>query len=262
MIARVGDSELTLEEARTAIDTASVAFESRLHNYVASWINTQLLFQEAQRKGLEHTETFQRQLADAERQLAVQQFLEQHVYADSITISDDEQRTYFDQHASEFFVRDEMMKMNVISFTTRERAMAFVSSVSQGTSWEQVIKKIMQDSTTSSSVLSFTTNKYYSQKTLYPPELWKVAATLSVNEVSFPIKTLLGYFVLQPLATVHQGKPADFELAKDEVHERLLIEKRRQRYNDLLGTLRKQYNVEVMLPSVSRVDTAQPSTHE
>ncbi len=262
MIARVGGTELTLEEAKAAIDSSRDSFESRLHSYTSSWINTQILFQEAQRQGIRKSESFQKMLADAEQQLIVQEYIQQRVYNDSIIISENEMRAYFDNHSAEFFVREDMLKMNVITFSSRDRATAFTAVISQGSSWKETLENIMLDTSSFSGIVSFVTNKYYSQKTLYPAELWKVAITLSPNEVSFPVKTVLGYYVLQTLSMIKQGKPEEFDFAKDEIRERLLIEKRRQRYTDLVGTLRKQYNVEMLLPKFSQSDTTQVNTHE
>jgi len=262
IIARVGDEVLTLEQAKASVDTTSGVFERRLSNYVSTWVTNEILFQEARRTGTEHAESFQRELAEAERQLVIQHFLRQRLFADTTAITEDSMQTYFQQHAPEFFVREDMMKLNLIAFSTRERASSFAASVSRGAAWEEALSKVRADTASSAAIVSMVSNKYYSLRTLYPPELWKVASTLGSNEVSFPVKTSMGYFVLQSLAMVQQGKEARLELVRDEVRDRILIERRRQQYENLLGTLRKQYNVEIIPPSTVSSDSTDIQSHE
>src|ERR1041384_5469317 len=90
VIARVGDAELTLEEARAHIDTTRTALEYALGDYVSYWVNTELLYQEAKRKGVESSGEFTRQLEDVRRQLASQTFLERYVYADTSDVRSEE----------------------------------------------------------------------------------------------------------------------------------------------------------------------------
>jgi hypothetical protein len=150
----------------------------------------------------------------------------------------------------------------MIVFNGRAQASAFAATVSRDGSWNTAVQYALHDTTASTGVVSFTTNQYYTQHTLFPPELWKVAAELNVNEVTFPVKTSLGYYVLQALALQKKGTPADFDLVKDEVRQRLRLEERRMHYTDLLGTLRKQYNVEVFMDADTSLDTTRIQTNE
>src|ERR1041384_3058580 len=250
VIARVGDAELTLEEARAHIDTTRTALEYALGDYVSYWVNTELLYQEAKRKGVESS-------GEVTRQLARQTFLERYVYADTSDVTLDAVKEYFSRHEAEFQVHENTLKLNLIALNNRDRANAFQAAVAQGSAWQSAVDKLLHDSTAASSVLSASSGQYYTSQTLFPPELWKVASALPVNEISFPVKTPGGYFVLQCLARLQQGSPAALDLARPEVKQRLLIEMRRRRYDELLGNLRKNADVEVMLGSHRTAD----STH-
>jgi len=256
VIARVGNSELTLEDARSHIDTTHSAFDLALNDYVAYWVNTELLYQEARRQGVERSDQFVHQLEDVRRQLANQSYLDRTIYSDTGAITPERMQEYFRQHTSEFLVHENTLKLNVIALNSRDGATAFAAAVSKGAPWKTAADSFRSEPETSSSVVSVSSGEYYTSQTLFPPELWKVASALSVNEVSFPVKTTGPYFVLQLLSKVQQGAPADFDLARPEVHQRLLIDGRRQRYNDLLGTLRRKYGVQVMLGSHRLTDTS------
>ena len=251
VIARVSDTELTREEAYEHIDTTHPTRDQQLAAYVASWVNAELIHQEAKRMNIETSEAFERRMSDIKRQLANQAFLNQYVYADSTTFSDSMLHAYYDVHLSEFPMREDMAKLHVVIFNSRERASAFATLVTRTSDWDAALA----DSAIAVSITSAPPRQYYSQHTLFPPELWKVATTLSINDISFPVKTSLGFAIVQPLAMIRLGKPAEFDLVRDEIRQRLTIEVRRKKYEELLGTLRKRYNVEVFTGSTQSSDT-------
>jgi len=262
VIARVGDAVLTLEEASQAIDSSRGPAANQLRAYVSSWVTTELLHQEAQKSGVENTEEFRRQVRDINRQLAVQDFLEQHVYPDLAVYSDSMLEGYFNAHAPEFFLREDMVKLNMIVLKNRERASSFAASVSQGTPWGASAQKYSQDSVSSPDVVFSRTEQVYSRRTLFPTELWKVASALAINEVSFPVKTAEGFAVMQLLAKMREGREAEFWIVRDEVYQRVRLERRRSRYEKYLDSLRKSYNIQVLLPPAAPADTLENSLNE
>lgn len=262
VLARVGDAELTEQEARSAIDTTSVSFDAQVKNYVATWIRTEMLYQEAVRRGVENSGMFQKQLYDVRKQLAVQQLLEQLILEDTTTISSQELEKYFTRHADEFIVREEVMKLNLIGFSSRERASSFAAQLARGSSWEKAIGKVMDDSVAVADVVIATSNEYYSQRSVLYPELWKVAQTLGVNDVSFPVRTQSGYVIVQMVSNIKKGSAPVYELVQDEVNARFMREKRQLQIDSLIGTLRSRTAVEMMLPTVQKSDTNQNEIHD
>ena len=262
VIARVGNDVLTLDDARRSIDSTRGSFSSELPRFVSSWINEQLLYQESQRRGIENNTEVQRQIDMARKQIAIQNFLQERIFSDTARIGETALRAYYDRHRSEFFLNDDMIELNLAHFTLREDASAFAAVVARGTDWRTSFVQIAGDSSANVKPAAFITGKYYDRHTLFPPELWKVAANLRTNEVSFPVRTAGGYFVLQALASASQGTPAAFEFVRDEVRTRLLIDLRRLRYDELLATLRHQYPVETNVSSFHSSDSTQQQVHE
>lgn len=259
-LARVGSEKLTMENAQRDIDTSQGPVNRQLPKYIGAWVNDELLYQEAQRKGIEKSDQFRKRMEGLQRQLAVQALLQQTVYSDTEGLDDAAVKAYFDAHASEFFVRENMMKLNIIGFTSRDLASEFAAGMAQDNSWQDAVQRAKN--TDASSIIAIPSNQYYAQRTLFPPELWKVAGTLNINEVSFPIKTNLGYFLIQLLGVIPQGKAGELDVVRDEVRGRMLIERRRQKYQEFLGSLRKRNDVEIFFNSVSPDDTTQYQTHE
>jgi hypothetical protein len=256
VIARVGTAELTLDEAKTHIDTTRAAFDYALNDYATYWVNTEILYQEAKRQGVEDSPEFTRQLEEVRRQLANQTFLERSIYSDTAGVSQEAMQQYFREHAREFLVHENTLQLNIVALNSRDLANTFSAAVTKGTAWPAAVENLLRDSSAAPSVLSVTRAQNFTMQTLFPPALWKVASALSISEVSFPVKTAGGYFVLQCLARFEQGSPAAFDLARPEVRQRLLIESRRHKYDELLGTLRKKSDVELMLGSHRTIDSS------
>jgi hypothetical protein len=262
VLARVADAELTPDVAKEHIDTLRGSAESQLQLYISSWINKELVYQEAKRKGIENSEEFLNKFRETKQQVANQIFLDGYLAGDTASVNDSTLKEYFGKHSTEFFVHENMMKLNIVLFANRERASTFSANISQRGNWDLNIKKLFMDSSAVSGSVTVMPAQYYSQHTLYPAELWKVASTLSVNDVSFPVKTSGGYAVLQATAAVQEGKPAEYEIVRDEVRERMIMERRRLKYEELLGTLRKRYNVELSTGSHPQPDSIQSRVHE
>ncbi|MFI5253162.1 MAG: peptidyl-prolyl cis-trans isomerase [Bacteroidota bacterium] len=262
IIARVGTMRLTMDDARHSIDTSQGPFENQLPGYISLWVTNTLLYQEAQREGIDNTDLFRGQIEETRRQIAIQDLLQKNIYADTAGINEQALRSYFSQHGNEFFVTEDMIKLNTINFVSREGAGTFAASVVQARSWDAALAKARSSMTLSPEIVSVAENQYFSQRTAFPPELWKVASTLDAGEVSFPVKTNLGYFIIQLLSVLPQGKKAEFDLVRDEVKNRYLIEQRRMRYEQYLGTLRKRYDVEILVNAGKIQDTTQVHPHE
>jgi len=260
ILARVGDATLTIEEAKLHIDTTLGGVDAQLRSYVSSWVNTELMYLEARRLGIDRSEMYEERLADATRQLAGQVLLDRTIYDESLTVSAETLHSYYTAHATEFFIHDDIAKLNIATFNGRERASEFAGKISQGATWNAAASEHRKDTTGGSAILSSAAGVYYTARSLFPQELWKVVQGLDLNEVSFPIKTPAGFAVVQLLGRFKQGAQATFELAHDEVRQRVLLEHRRQQFTQLLETLRQRYAVQLFVDSPNTSDSAR--THE
>lgn len=258
VLARVGDAVLTRNEALRMIDTSFGNIDEQLRRYTAAWVNHELIYQEAKRHGIESSLDFQEKILNMKRELLIQEFLRRFLYSDTSKISDDQLRQYYAEHQKEFFVREQVIKVNMIGFRTREHASAFGASIARGMMWDTAVAAIKNRSPLNQEIIAEVSQRYVSQTTLFPEELWKVARTLNIQEPSYPVRTTDGYFIIQVLEQHQPGDTATYELVRDEVKERFLVEQTRRRYEELLGTLRKKTTVDVKFSTTT--DTTQTTT--
>jgi hypothetical protein len=252
VVARVGDSVLTLEKAALEVDTASPGGPGRLGRYVASWVNSELLYQEALHQGIGNDPVFGARLDAMRRQLASQELLDRVIYGDTAAVPDSVLHAYFRSHPDEFTLSENHLKLRLATFRTRETARRVATAVSAGASWEGILDSMTADPRSAAEIVSASEEAWYTRATIYPQELWKVAGPLNPGEVSFPLKTGEGFTVVQYLALAAQGKTDEFDVVKDDVTDRVLVEKRRSKLESLLGTLRDRYGVEIMIKDGTR----------
>jgi len=76
------------------------------------------------------------------------------------------------------------------------------------------------------------------------PEFEKAAFSLKVGEVSAPVKTQFGWHVIK-VTERKEASVKTFDEVKDEIGQRLMQEKQKAAYDDLLAKLRAQSKVEI-----------------
>lgn len=249
-IARVGDSYLAVEDAEKYVegnlDTANI----RLKSFINKWIESEILYQEAAKKGIPESEEIKQQLNEVKKQLAVQLFIDKEVYADSTEIGNSELYSYYELHLKEFTLREDAVKLNIASFKDRQSANNFRSSVFRQKSWANAMEKLQTNEDEGKNLQMNVSAHLFTQLTLYPTELWKVVQNLPKDDVSFPVKIGDVFYLLQVVEKFIKGSAADFELIKDEVRTRLTIEKRKSKYANLLADLQKKYLIQINIDSL------------
>lgn len=252
VIARAGDAVLTLEDARAVLDTTAPNIDDLVARYAASWVNAELLWQEARRAGIDDDPRFVSRMDDVRRQLAGQELLDRVIHTGGADLPEDSLRSYLAAHPDEFSIAEDHLKLKVAVFRSREAARRFAASVTAARPWDAALDSLVVDPRASADILSAAPGRWYTAATLYPPDLWKVAGPLSPGEVSFPVRGGDGYAVIQYLAAARAGKTTEFDLVRGEVLARMLVESRRARLDSLLGTLRERHGVELNVSPAAR----------
>jgi hypothetical protein len=250
-IARVDGSTLTAEELAAACDTTG-GKSNQTRGYINDWVTTELLFQEAVRRGIPETDVVRKQIALARKQLSISAFLDQELaFHDSTSFPDKVLKSAFDSAAASFALREDVVTVSYALFSDRDAANTFRSRVLRGSSWHDVLQQTMTDSVAHSRLLAIADHRYFTHASLYPEELWKLAQSLGKDAVSFVVRTTDGYYVLQAHGMKHQGSTPDFEYVKDEIRYRLQTESRRRQYEQLLRTLRTKHTIEMSVATDS-----------
>jgi len=216
--------------------------------FVNEWVVSELLFQEAERRGMAESDQLRKQLEATRKRLAVEALLEKEVYGSGTDdVSADDIAGAFKKNLSSFTLREDVARVSFALFSERDAANQFRASILRGSSWDDALAAFTRDSVHGRELRAVARNQYFTQATLFPDELWKLARSLPKEEVSYAVKTAAGYYVLTVHGMRRIGEAPEFEYVSNEVHERLLIERRRARYERLVSDLRSRHKVEVNL---------------
>ncbi len=254
MVARVGTAELTDRDLRAVGADSAAGVSEPSSDFVSEWVISELLYQEATRRGLADSDDLRRQLEAARKSLAISALLDKEVSVshDDTVSSMDSAQAFFRANEREFTLKEDVALISLAVFPEREQANIFRSSLLRGQGWESAIAAIGSDSLGAPELLRLNRRQYFQASTLLPQELWRLARTLARDEPSYAVRTEQGYAILQVHSLKLQGEVADFEYVRPEIAARFLIERRRRQYERLVATLRSRRAADIR---VMRTDT-------
>lgn len=244
-IAKVGDEVLTKRDIPTLIDTNINSRNVQLQAYINSWIDDMMLYQEAKKNGFDKAEDIEQRIDDVRKKLSVQKLIDENVYlTDDTVISEHQLQTYFEEHPNEFIANDVELLMSSVTYSQRNYANTFRALLLRGASWKQAIEQIKKNP---DAIVRLSEKIFLTKQSLSSPELWNVASSMNVNDISFPVRTSEGYTIFVVHDIERKGEKQHFLFARDEVRERIFIQKRNTRYTTFLKDLREKYVPEIHL---------------
>ena len=254
-VARV-DQDVLTEEDLAGIQDSLTHRPNQRNEYINEWVNTELLYQEAIRLGLTEGDSFLRQMEATKRHLAIEALLDREVYAiDTSAVGDQAIVAVYASSAKAYALRQDVVNASYVVFSDRDPANAFRSKVLRGTSWDDAVQQVERDSVARHQLRRVATRQYFTQTSLYPEELWKLARTLGKDDVSFVVKTNDGFCVLKAHGMKRQGEVPDLAYVRNEIRDRLLIEQRKTRYEQLITDLRAKHTVDIRMDHMDTAST-------
>jgi hypothetical protein len=261
-LARFDNTTLTAEDIHVRFDSSQGLSGAQLQQYVQRWLKDELLYREALARGLGNSKDIDARLEDVRRQLIINEFLEKEIYNEQTArATPDEVSAYYEAHKAEFVLRSDVVLISYVVFSERDAANRFRNSVLRGTPWTNAVQQLLLSAQQAIRVLTKGDSLYHTQASLLPPDLWRVAASASPGQPSFPIATMEGYYVLIVWQMGRQGQPANIHFVDGEIRNRLAIERRSQLYDSLVENLRAKHSVEILI-STAEIDTARPKPRE
>jgi hypothetical protein len=255
-VARVGNEYLTPEKVKGSLDSAGGATDPQVREFVTQWVNSALLYEEAEAQGLDRSAQVNETLEEMKRQLAVNRLLETEVYGDlQSRITDEEVKAYYDQHRDAYLLTESLAKIRFVVFADKDAALRFRGQLAKGKTWDESLQSLSADSSTAGTIIGHADSEYVKQSATESAELWEAVKQLHVGDFSQVTKGNVGYFVVNLLEMQRAGEIADFPSVAAETRDRVLIEKRRNALGELIDRLKKKYAVQVNLPALESVDT-------
>jgi hypothetical protein len=225
------DLEAFLPEA----DRAEITAEDRSATF-RRWLDTQLLYDEAQGSGLEMSRDIEWKLDQYRRDLIADRML-QEVLNERAVVTHDDVMAYYRAHQDEFNL--EVRVSHILAENRAEAEEALEMLKSRPFSW--VARKMSVDKHTGAGG-----DLGYLSKGNMPVEFEQVVFGMRVGEVSEIVESEFGYHILK-LTDVRAGlNELPFESVTQEISRELLLRKRAAVYDSLLTALRERAQIDVV----------------
>lgn len=236
VIARVGNNALTrsMLESQMAWEGYRRDQESQ---YVEKWIDRQLLYEEARRLGFHKSPEAEHELAMLEKEILINRLLEA-TFSERIQIDDEEIEATYENSKDLFQVQEDDVRILHILTETRQEANLAYQEIRAGMAFEEVAQNRSRD------VFSQRGGDMgYIQEREVIPEVARNAFRLREGAVSPIFQSDHGYHIIKVLDKRSQGDTRGLQDVRDEIRERIRVNKERNVYYDLLYQLQNRTDV-------------------
>ncbi len=251
-LAAVNDAVLTLEEFHSEIPLEYVMglTPDQKMGFVDRWINTELLYQEALKQGLDKEGPVAARLAQVRRELLANEMLQREMTAKT-SISEEEVRRYFTEHEAEFNTE---IKIAHILLASPDTAEAVLAKLRAGSDFAELAKRYSLDQSGQAGGVS----DYFRRGDMASvSDLEDAAFSLQKpGEISPIVVTEYGYHVIKLVARRKLAAPVKFEEVSDHIRDSLLMTKQKIAFEQMIADLRNKARVEVHPELLARTSPA------
>ncbi len=239
-IARVNDSYLTRD------DLARLITSDSLNNFyrsevIRNWINQELLYQAAIKKGIIKDDEFNRLIEDAKRKLASSMFLQKYYEDEKVEYDPSEVENYYNQHKDDFKRFYNSYFINTIIFNKEDEAIKFRATVLES-NWDKALNVFKSDS----SIIQSKQNELLYDYQIHPVTLFRVVSDLDPGEVSIVLNINSGQFaVVQEIDKYNQGTIPPYNVIKPVVESRFIAQKKDEMLSNYMKELYSNNEIEV-----------------
>lgn len=240
-LVKVDNEKLTEEGLKAELSLAygdSILPGAKLE-YLNRWIDNQLLYEEAKKRGLDRLPEVQIRAKQAAKDVTVLSLLNDQI-AKNIQSSEDDARKFYQQNKDFFKREQEEVRASHILFSSQAQADSASARLKKGEDFELLARELSLDSLTRNTGGDI---GYFSLSNT-DPVVARVASGLKTGMVSSPFKTAMGYHILKVTDRKPKGSIRDFEEVKTTLMSQLLQEKRNQAISSLLEELKKKAKIE------------------
>ncbi len=239
-VARVNDTYLSKEELASLIDTA-YAGKFYKNEVVRNWINKELLYQEAQKKGILKDEEFNRLLNYAKLELAAALLVKRQYEEEKVNYEPNDLEDFYNKNKNEFARFYDSYFIDLIEFKDEDRAVQFRTTVLES-DWEKALNVFKGDS----SISKVRTGQLLYDYEIHPVTLLRIVQDLNPGEISIIINNGPDqYLVVQLIQKYGKDSVPPFDVIKQQVEERFLAQRKEEFVRNYLKELYSNNDIEV-----------------
>ncbi len=252
VVARVENAVLT-QDALNKRMTWQGLRQDQERVFVERWVNRELLFLEAKRKGFHRNDELDYELDIVEKEYLINQYLES-IYAERIQVTPEDIQVHYEQNKSDFEVSEEEIRIQHLLVDKPDVAQLALQEIRAGKPFEKVVEeRSLNGDNKLGGDLGFI------KRGELIPELERQAFNLAAGQVSTIVKSAFGYHIIKVVKKYAKGSQRDLTDVSDEIGQRLRVKKQWDVYHDLLYQL--QNSMKVTMPKSETWTTGQDTTY-
>jgi peptidyl-prolyl cis-trans isomerase C len=232
VIARVGSTVLTvqqIQEHTRGLEADAARMQAQL--YIQRWIESEVLYQEALRRGIEKKPEVQSALKEMTRDYIITSFVDQAAN-EALSVSDVEIQNYYQEQKEEFQSNEDLYHLFMILVASQNDAIRLRAEIKAGTPFREIASRYSIDG----SRLQDGEMGHVPLSSL-SPLLARAVASLRPGEISAPLKSEVGYNILQLVDIQRKGTLLPLEAVRPLIQQRILARKKEDNYQRLIARL-------------------------
>jgi peptidyl-prolyl cis-trans isomerase C len=231
--AKVGNAVLTREEVQKRMSLQGLN-PDRESEFIENWINEELLVQEARRLGIEKKDELKWEMDKIEKQYIINQLIEK-TYAEKIHITDADISDFYEKNKLLFQVEEDEVHLLHIMTKSQVDAETALQEIRAGKPFELAARERSIDPFREKGG-----DMGFVRRNDLIPELSRFAFSLAEGGLSPILKSTQGYHIIKVLKKHAKGEIRDLPEIRDEISQRLRVNKERSVYYDLLYQLKNK----------------------
>ncbi len=240
-VARVHDEVLTRSDLSSMMQTAGTHADSTevASQVINQWITNELLYQEAQRRGLNQSDEVQRLLQENERTLLINALVTEFYEEEADGPSEEDIRAYYDRYTEQLRLRQPYVRIQFLQVADGETAdSAATVFADEDFDEEAWVALVQTHAVTPDESISLADN-YLPQTQVFPNRsaLRNLIPEMSPGQVQ-TVDTGTANYVIHLVDRAESGTIPELQWVEDEITRRLQIEDRKQLFARKVQRLR------------------------
>jgi parvulin-like peptidyl-prolyl isomerase len=241
VLAKVGDEVLTQTELFYTIPDQ---YESQMsaEDYgkaVETWINTEVLYQNAIKIGLDKDPEVKALIKFGTKETIANKFIEEQL-VQSIYISPEDVDTIYSRQKEKYKLEQDRLRASHILLPTKEEADAVYNRLKGGGDFAVLAADYSLDRQSSANGGDI---GYFTEEVM-EPEFYKAAVKLKVGSFSKPVKTTYGFHIIKLTEKQFAGEAIDSLEVKQHIYDQLYSDQHTAAFQMMLDSLRSNANIE------------------
>ncbi len=244
MYAAVNGNSLTESDFRSLVPTEFYDRLTQTHKkeIVDEWIQSELLYQEAVRLGLDKEPRISRILEKSRRDLLSAEILSRKL-SDIPIPSDGELKRYYDENSDYFILQSDEYAVRYALFDTIENARDFFNKVKKGASFSDLAIQDSKDPSARNGGDLGVINEESVEPAVWS-EIINTTEKLGLRKISSPFSVIEGFGIVIVDELYKMGTLKPFNLVRDQVLDFYMMEKRQASKENLIRQLTSDAKIE------------------